>query len=112
MVQRIGQAAARKRRIFFRQWRERLGLTLEEVADRMGTTKSTVQKIETGEVMYSAGTLILYAEAVQCEPADLISRAPPKDGDISPQDIWRRFHAASGEAKRIVSGILGLSLNH
>lgn len=110
MVKRLGQQLARRRRVFFREWREResVDLTLEAVADRMGTTKSTVLKLETGEVMYSAGSLLLYAQAVGCEPTDLITRPPPPPGQIEPIDIWRSFQAASKEAKGIVSTILKL----
>ena len=48
--------------------RARAGLTQEAVAQRMGTTKSAVSRLESaGKHTPSVGTLQRYAEAVGCE---------------------------------------------
>lgn len=48
--------------------RARAGLTQEAVAQRMGTTKSAVSRLESGgKHTPSVGTLQLYARAVGCE---------------------------------------------
>lgn len=48
--------------------RRRAGLTQEDVAERMGTTKSAVSRLESaGKHAPSLATLRRYAEAVGCE---------------------------------------------
>ncbi len=47
--------------------RSRAGLTQEEVADSMGTTKSAVSRLEAGKHSPSVMTLKKYAQAVGCE---------------------------------------------
>ncbi len=48
--------------------RTRAGLTQDAVAERMGTTKSAVSRLESaGKHAPSLGTLKRYAEAVGCE---------------------------------------------
>ena len=48
--------------------RARAGLTQDAVAERMGTTKSAVSRLEsTGKHAPSLATLKRYAEAVGCE---------------------------------------------
>lgn len=48
--------------------RSKAGLTQEAVAERMGTTKSAVSRLEAaGKVSPSVTTLMKYAQAVGCE---------------------------------------------
>lgn len=48
--------------------RTKAGLTQDAVAERMGTTKSAISRLESaGKHMPSLGTLRRYAEAVGCE---------------------------------------------
>ena len=59
--------------------RSRIGLTQEEVADLMGTTKSAVSRLEaTGKHAPSLTTLKKYAQAVGCRlEIKLIPNARP-----------------------------------
>lgn len=82
MTVRIGQHKTRLRRTFFKEWREFRGLTQEQLAERMGTTKSAVSKVERGENRYNQSNLEAWSDALDCEPSDLISRSP-KDDDLS-----------------------------
>lgn len=118
MVVRIGQKSARPRRTFFKEWREHRGLTQEQLAERLGTNKSGVSKIERGENRYNQSNLEAWADALQCEPSDLISRLPPRDvpgdhpappggsGTSGATDVRQLFEALNPEARRIVENIL------
>jgi transcriptional regulator with XRE-family HTH domain len=56
------QIARVSRRI--RRWREDDGLTLQELADRGGLATSTVQKVETGQMMPSLAVLLKLARGL------------------------------------------------
>lgn len=68
---------------YIRQWREHRGLSLERLADRLGTTKASLSRIERGLQPYSQPTLEALAAALACEPADLLMRNP-----TDPEGIW------------------------
>lgn len=79
MVVRIGQRGARPRKTYFKEWRLFRGLTQEQLAERIGTTKAGVSKIETGRTLYNQSSLEAWAVALSCEPSDLISRDPTQE---------------------------------
>lgn len=68
---------------YIRQWRKHRGLTLEQLAERIGMTHQNLGKIERGKVPYNQVLLELLAEQLRCEPADLIIRDPSQ-----PDGIW------------------------
>ena len=47
--------------------RSRAGLNQAEVARKMGTTQSTVARLESGKRLPSVGSLSRYAEAIGCK---------------------------------------------
>lgn len=67
-----------ERRIFFREWRKHRGLTLQRLADRLEgvTTYASLSRIERGRQPYDRKILEAVADALDCEPADLLSRDP------------------------------------
>lgn len=71
MVTRIGPRSGKPHRIYFKEWREKRELTQEQVADRIGTTKATVSRMEAGKVQYNRGYLDALAYALSVEPMDL-----------------------------------------
>lgn len=76
--------------------RARAGLTQDAVAERMGTTKSAVSRLEAaGKHSPSLGTLKRYAQAVGCE---LRVRLVPQKGDPKPNTPRNRV--ANGRARR------------
>ena len=85
-------------------------MTQEQVAERMGTTKSMVSKIERGTVMYSKGSLEAYADAINCEPADLIRRPPPSKEN--PPTIEDLFKQAPPEVRALVEQVLKRTGTH
>lgn len=74
------------RKTYIRAWRNFRGLTQEDFADRLGVSHSTVSRIERGLLGYTQDFLEAAADALLCEPADLIMRDPTKPG--APWSIW------------------------
>jgi len=70
-------------RLFLKEWREHRHLTQEQLADRIGMSRPMVSKIERGLNPYSQAFLEAVAEALMCEPVDLLVRDPSK-----PEAIW------------------------
>lgn len=86
------------RKTFIREWRETRGLTLEQLADRVGTTHATLSRIERGKQPYSQALLEAIAEALQTDPPSLLIRNPQ-----DPEGIWSIWDQAKpGEKKMIV----------
>lgn len=86
------------RRTFIRHWREHRLLTLEQLADRVGTTHATLSRIERGLQPYSQPLLEAIADALQTDAPSLLMRNP---GD--PEGIWSVWDQAKpGERQMIV----------
>lgn len=58
-----------------RELRKQHGLTLQELARRVGTTPQTVQRLETASITVSVDWLERFARAFSIDPADLIARS-------------------------------------
>jgi transcriptional regulator with XRE-family HTH domain len=74
---------AKAQRHYIREWRKHRELTQEQLAERIGITKSYLSKIESGKKRYDQPFLEAAAEVLRCEPADLIVRDPS-----DPDGIW------------------------
>jgi transcriptional regulator with XRE-family HTH domain len=77
------------RQLTTRIWelRKLSGLTLKDLADAMGTTPQTVQRLETGSMTVSTDWLFRFAQVLRVQPSELISdpdarRATPDDAFI------------------------------
>lgn len=68
---------------YIKEWRKFRGLTQDQLAERIGVTKSYVSKIESAKRRYDQPFLESAAEVLQCAPADLIIRNPS-----DPDGIW------------------------
>jgi transcriptional regulator with XRE-family HTH domain len=77
------------RRTYIRQWRTYRGLTLQRVADRIGTTHASLSRIERGVQPYSQPMLEAIADALQTDPASLLIRNPE-----DPEGIWTLWDQA------------------
>lgn len=89
---------AQYRRTFIRQWRDHRGLTLEQLAERVGSTHVSLSRIERGLQPYSQPLLEAIAEALQTDVASLLMRDPS-----GPEDIWSVWDQAKpAERKTIV----------
>ncbi|TPM25689.1 helix-turn-helix transcriptional regulator [Mesorhizobium sp. B2-3-4] len=88
MSLRFQKPGAERRRHFIKEWRAHRGLTLDRLADRVEISKATLSRIESGKQPYTQDTLEALADALQCEPADLIMRDPTKAGAI--WSLWEQ----------------------
>lgn len=61
---------------YIREWRRFRGLTMEQLADRIGLSHAVVSRIERGLQPYRQDFLEKVAEALRCEPAHLIMVDP------------------------------------
>lgn len=105
MVVRIGQKSARPRKTYFKEWRLYRGITQDVLAERLDTTKSAVSKIENGTSRYNQFSLEAWANALSCDPGDLISRPPPARAAQEPS-ISELIEKASPEARALVHQFL------
>lgn len=60
-----------------RMLRKRLGMTMYELADRMGVSVSTVSRWETGEAVPVTTRLGALADVLCCTTDELLGREPP-----------------------------------
>lgn len=67
-------------------WRTERGMTLEQVAERMGTDHTTVSRWERGHRKVSAGTLIKLAEIYNVHPGELFF-PPPRSNQPMVQKV-------------------------
>lgn len=92
----------RKRQVrhFIKAWREHRGLSQEQLAERIGVTHGAVSQLERGLVNYTQPMLEALADALDCEPADLIMR-DPNASIWSVMDVLKT--APEPEQRRIVA---------
>lgn len=75
-----------KRRYYFREWRKHRGLTLQRLADRSGLSAGGLSQLETGKQGFTDTTLEVLADALNCEPGDLLTRNPLDKA--APWSVW------------------------
>lgn len=68
---------------YLKEWRKHRGLTQERLADRLETTKGFISQLENGHRGYTQRLLERLADALMCEPADLLIRNP-----TDPAGVW------------------------
>jgi transcriptional regulator with XRE-family HTH domain len=68
-----------------REWRKAKGMTLQELAERSGLATSTIQKIETAQMIPSVAVLLKVARGLGRRPAELVH-----DGVDAPDAILSR----------------------
>lgn len=79
-------AMSKKQRHFIREWRKHRQLTQDQLAERIGVDRSYLSKIESGKKRYDQPFLEAAADALRCEPADLIVRDPTQPGSL--WSVW------------------------
>lgn len=88
---------AAPRRWFLKQWRKHRGLTQEQLSERAGLSKPFISQLEGGKRQFTHETLVVLAEALRCEPADLIMRDPS-----DPEGIWSVWDSLAAVERRQV----------
>ena len=93
----------RRRPTFIREWRQYRGLTLERLAARVGVTAGALSQLERGLTNYTQPMLEALADALGCEPADLLMRRPGGD------DMWTIYEslqpAQKHQAREIIKAL-------
>ena len=94
-----------------RMWRERRGLTMAELGQRVGTEASQINKLEKGNRRLTAEWMGRLARALDCAPADLLmpdpagsaaelGEAPPPPSPLAPPAGYAAAgHTASGAGR-------------
>jgi transcriptional regulator with XRE-family HTH domain len=72
---------ARKKH-FFREWREKNQMTQEQAIGRLGWSQSKLSRLESGKIPYNQDDLEAAAIAYGCDPSDLITVNPLKEGEV------------------------------
>jgi transcriptional regulator with XRE-family HTH domain len=86
MASKISSAGPRHPH-FIKEWRAHRALTQPQLAERLGTSKQSISRIEKGEQPYTQESLEALAQALDCTPADLISRDPRQEPDLPIFDL-------------------------
>ena len=71
---------------YLKQWRLHRGLSQQQLADRLDSSKGYISDLERGVRRYNQDLLEALAFALMCEPADLLMRDPTKEDAI--WSIW------------------------
>ncbi|WP_282282191.1 helix-turn-helix domain-containing protein [Pseudomonas sp. PS02302] len=97
LAESVGRAIARHRL--------RVGLTQEEVAERLGIGNEAVSRIERGVVIPNIARLYDFASIFQCEAAELLSEASPRSDDQARQ-ISLLLDALTEADRQLVLGLV------
>ena len=85
----------RGRKNFIKAWRKHRGLSQDQLAERISLSQATIARVERGDIAYTQPVLEAIAEALACEPADLIMRDPSQPGSI--WSIWDQIPVQNRE---------------
>jgi transcriptional regulator with XRE-family HTH domain len=98
------EGTPRQFRTRIRELRKISGLTLKELADSMGTTPQTVQRLETDSMTVSMEWIFRFAQALRVQPSELLS--DPLARPATPEElfIWSVTEGLI-QARRAVPGL-------
>lgn len=102
----LGMTEQLYRKTYIKEWRERRGLSLRRLADRLEQTPggdllvshSSIGRIEKGQQPYSQPILEAIASALGVTASMLLEMNPEKDGDVI--DITLRLNKAPLELRK------------
>jgi transcriptional regulator with XRE-family HTH domain len=82
---------------YIKQWRELMGITQEQLAERTGLSDGHISLLETGGRGYTQDSLERIAEALRCTPGELLNVDPTRDasfmGLLETMKPQERIHA-------------------
>jgi transcriptional regulator with XRE-family HTH domain len=93
-----------KPRYFFKEWRKYRGLTQDELAELVGVTASSISQLESGKQGFTDSTLRALADALHCEPGELLMRNP-LDAD-APYSIWDSVRKTSPSKRKAIVAVV------
>jgi len=100
VIPRFKKTTGARRRIFVKEWRKFRGLTQEQLAERVGLVVSNVSQLEQGRQGYSQEGLESIADALQCDPGQLLN-VDPTQGD----GIWSLWEVAKPAERQMIVNI-------
>ncbi len=74
MIDRIGNRRAM--RFYLKEWRDKFGLSQDQLADRMNTSKSKISKLERGSQAWGPKWVAAAAEAFNLDDEQALFRHP------------------------------------
>lgn len=94
---------------FIKEIRNAQGLTLEQLADKVGTTPQQINFLEAGKRKLTWEWMQRVANALECHPLDLVEGpAVPKDNDE--KELLKKFRGLEDRERQMFSHMLdGLS---
>ncbi|WP_323012926.1 helix-turn-helix transcriptional regulator [Devosia sp.] len=101
MAKRYELDAAPKMPCYFKEWRDSLDWTQEELAAKMETTVAMVSRIETGERDWGKNYLEAFGYVTGCHPLAPLLTPPRSDVDVS--EVLRAMGAAADFSPEILS---------
>lgn len=79
-------------RNYLKQWRNKAGLTLEQLAEKVGTNKSVIYLLENEQRPLSAKWLRKLADALGTTPGRILD-VNPEEANAEVLDIWDHIRA-------------------
>lgn len=91
---------------YIREWRKFRGMTQARLAERIDMSVSSISQLESGKQDYTQGTLEALADALQCEPGDLLMRNP-----LDTEAVWTIWDRLKPGQKRQAVELLRVLLD-
>jgi transcriptional regulator with XRE-family HTH domain len=98
----------RRQRMYLREWRKFRNLTQERLADRAGVSQGLISQLENDRTDFTGEVLASLADALACEPADLLIRNPLDDDAIWTihDQLLKATKQERDQVQRITSALL------
>jgi transcriptional regulator with XRE-family HTH domain len=65
-----------QRSFYLKEWRQHLGVTVDDLAEKSGATAAHILKVEDGHVLPGPAYVQACAKALGIEPTKMLSRPP------------------------------------
>ncbi|SNZ20929.1 helix-turn-helix domain-containing protein [Cohaesibacter gelatinilyticus] len=82
MTKRFGKSAGERQKWYLREWRKYRGLTQEQLAEAIESTKQTVSRMESGYSPYNQPFLEACADALDVKAYELLLGAPSSNATV------------------------------
>ena len=102
MTKRYGKSQEELQRCFLREWRKHRGLTQEQLADAIDSTKQTVSRMESGSLPYNQPFLEACADALNCRPANFLLAPPAESDDTKLRIVQALDGKTEGQLRKIL----------
>lgn len=94
----------RHARHYVKEWRDKRGLTQDQLAERVDRSRGLISQIESGTTLLTEDLIYALADAFQCEPGDLFRVNPLIEGVVI--DITDSLRGAPPELKAEALGFV------